>query len=178
MKMKTDDIDKLIERYFEGETTADEERQLRAFFASESVPDRLRSYKPLFAYFDEEIQKAHPLKLQANEAKHTNKLWQTKRRWLYIASGAAAAVLLLLTLNHVLFPTDPCYCSDNYVVINGRCYTDIHTVRAMAAEALHEVATPVDEYFPKADVNDRERHVVDDQLKDLGSMFNDNETNE
>lgn len=170
--MKTDKIDKLIERYFEGETTADEERQLRAFFASDTVPDRLNVYRPMFTYFDEEIRKAQPLKMKMNKVR------QTKRRWLYIVSGAAAAVLLVLTLNRILYPTDPCYCSDNYVVINGRCYTDIHTVRAMAAESLHEVATPVDEYFPKAETIDNERHVVDNQLKELGSMFNDNETNE
>lgn len=172
MKMKVSDIDKLIERYFEGETTAEDERQLRAFFASNAVPERLSSYKPLFAYFDEEIQKVHPLRL------NVNRVWQKKRRWLYVLSGAAAAILLVLFLNRALYPSDQRYCSDNYVVINGRCYTDIHTVRAMAAEALHEVATPVDEYFPKTDVNDSERHVIDDQLKELGSMFNDNETKE
>ena len=37
---------------------------------------------------------------------------------------------------------------DNYVVINGRCYTDIHKVRSMALEALQEVAIPTDAYFP------------------------------
>lgn len=172
MKMKMDDIDKLIERYFEGLTTADEERRLRAFFASDAVPERLNSYKPLFAYFDEEIRKEHPLRMKANGT------WLQKRRWLYVLSGAAAAVLLVLTLSRVLYPTDPCYCSDNYVVINGRCYTDIHTVRAMAVEALHEVATPVDAYSPKTGIHDSEQHVVDEQLKELGSMFNDNETNE
>ena len=48
-------IDELLNRYFEGETSAEEEQKLRRFFASDNVPENLSAYKPLFAYFDEEI---------------------------------------------------------------------------------------------------------------------------
>ena len=34
------DIDELLNRYFEGETSSEEERELRAFFTSGNVPDR------------------------------------------------------------------------------------------------------------------------------------------
>ena len=33
-------IEELLERYFEGETSAAEEKQIRAFFASGEVPER------------------------------------------------------------------------------------------------------------------------------------------
>lgn len=46
-------IEELLERYFEGETSAAEEKQIRAFFASGEVPEHLAAYAPLFAYFDE-----------------------------------------------------------------------------------------------------------------------------
>jgi len=52
------EIDDLLNRYFEGETTVAEENALRNFFRSEEVPERLAGYKPFFAYFDEEIRKA------------------------------------------------------------------------------------------------------------------------
>ena len=39
------DIDELLNRYFEGETSSEEERELRAFFTSGNVPDRLASIR-------------------------------------------------------------------------------------------------------------------------------------
>ena len=48
-------IEELLERYFDGETSAAEEKQIRAFFASGEVPEHLAAYAPLFAYFFVEI---------------------------------------------------------------------------------------------------------------------------
>ena len=39
-------IDELLNRYFEGETSAEEEQKLRRFFASDNVPENLSAYKP------------------------------------------------------------------------------------------------------------------------------------
>jgi hypothetical protein len=49
-------IDSLINKYFEGATTSEEERYLRRFFAEEPIPDHLKVYRPLFAYFEQEIE--------------------------------------------------------------------------------------------------------------------------
>lgn len=44
-------IDELLTRYYAGETTLDEEKQLRDFFRNpEQVPDQLRQHAPLFQY--------------------------------------------------------------------------------------------------------------------------------
>ncbi len=48
-------IEELLNKYFEGETSAQEERMLRSFFSKADVPEELAVYKPLFAYFDQEI---------------------------------------------------------------------------------------------------------------------------
>ena len=165
------DIDELLNRYFEGETSSEEERELRAFFTSGNVPDRLAVYTPMFAYLEEESRKERQLDAEKVEEKKTF----TLRSVLYLVSGIAASFLLLLGLNHLLNPVDPCFCSDNYVVINGRCYTDIHKVRSMALEALQEVATPTDEYFPEADRDEADRMIIDNQLNELRSLFDDNE---
>lgn len=156
-------IDELIDRYFEGETSAEEESRLRAFFASGQVPERLSVYIPLFAYFDQEI------------AKKNRHIPFNRRTAIWLASGVAACMLLLLGIGRMLNPMDPCFCSDSYVVINGRCYTDIHKVRSMAFEALQEVATPIDEYFPQEDREAADRELIDNQLKELGSLFSDDE---
>ena len=51
------DIDELLNRYFEGETSSEEERELRAFFTSGNVPDRLAVYTPMFTYLEEESRR-------------------------------------------------------------------------------------------------------------------------
>lgn len=159
-------IDDLLNRYFEGETSSEEERQIRAFFASDSVPEHLLVYKPLFAYFGEEIKK---------ETGHRERKLFTPRSALFLLSGVAAILFLLLGISGLLRPADPCFCSGNYVVINGRCYTDIHKVRLFAVEALQEVATPANEYFPEAKEDAEGRDILENQLKELGSLFSDEE---
>lgn len=79
-------------------------------------------------------------------------------------------MLLLLGIGRILNPVDPCFCSGSYVLINGRCYTDMHKVRSMAFEALREVATPVNAYFPQEDADAADREIVDNQLKELGTL--------
>lgn len=41
-------IEQLIDRYFEGETSLEEEHILREFFVQEEVPEHLKQWKPLF----------------------------------------------------------------------------------------------------------------------------------
>lgn len=173
-------IEELIERYFEGETSAEEEKQLRSFFAAGHVPEHLSAYIPLFAYFDEEIRNKEEAEAEKNEKipdsiPLVGKEKNVRRTLLYVVSGVAASLLFLLALHPFVSSADPCFCSDNYVVINGRCYTDLHKVRALALEALDEVATPADEYFPQSDPAGEERLLIDNQLRELGSFFSDNE---
>ena len=43
-------IDQLLNRYWEGNTSLEEENILRAFFSQDSIPAELMRYKPLFRY--------------------------------------------------------------------------------------------------------------------------------
>lgn len=218
-----DTLNNLLNRYFEGETSAEEERRLRALFASGQVPPEWETCRPLFAYWDEECA----LHGQTTEKSFSSEEWadgipspdallkemdelneisdssesagrcresilsderksgdyfsmagdcrkekESRKKLFYWIAGIAASVLLVLGTYRVMYPLNPCFCSDNYVVINGRCYTDIHTVRSFAWEALQEVATPADEYFPTSEETLKDREIIDDQLKELSSLFN------
>lgn len=129
-------IEELLEKYFEGETTCEEERTLRRYFCSEQVPDHLSVYRPLFAYISQEA------------ARHTHShrfspLHQLPyRRWTVIIGGMAAAVLLLAgTVRWLTDASQP----TNYVIIDGVCYTDRQLVEAKAEEALENVSFTADE---------------------------------
>ena len=47
-------IEQLLERYWEGETTLQEEAILRTFFSQDDMPEHLRKFQPLFSMEKEE----------------------------------------------------------------------------------------------------------------------------
>ncbi len=51
-------IEQLLERYWEGETTLQEESILRTFFSQPDIPENLRKFQPIFVG---ELQKDEPL---------------------------------------------------------------------------------------------------------------------
>jgi len=85
--MVLNNIEKLIEKYDNGETTLKEEQQLKDYFSQQTVPPHLEVYKSMFQYFlythEEQFTKDVPLK-----SKKTYSLYQ----WI---SVAAVAVIML-----------------------------------------------------------------------------------
>jgi hypothetical protein len=108
-------IDQLLERYWQGQTTLEEESILRTFFSQTDVPAELLRYKELFAYqqyqrqatvpgadFDERILAAIGQEPSAKAAP------AVKARTISLSSRlaplfrAAAVVAIILTLGNAL----------------------------------------------------------------------------
>ena len=49
-------IEELLERFFDGSTSNEQEQELSLFFSGNAIPQHLISYKPLFAYFNTELE--------------------------------------------------------------------------------------------------------------------------
>lgn len=82
------EIQSLLDRYWEGETTLDEERLLKSYFASGQIDERFRSVAPLFQVFRDE---------QALEYTRLQKVEMKPRIFAWHGWAAAASVLLLLS---------------------------------------------------------------------------------
>ena len=122
MKPTEEYIRQLLERYYQGTTTRDEERRLKAYFAQDDVPPTLAAEREMFRYLAHEARQTPPLpqgleerlarnidrlaaeaprRLNAKTPRHPH-LW----RW---AAGIAASLLLasaigirLYTQHHAL----------------------------------------------------------------------------
>ncbi|SFG70178.1 hypothetical protein [Prevotella sp. KH2C16] len=90
--MRTDkDIERLLERYMQGETTPQEEAQLANYFAHTEVKEKWKPYQEMFAFLGKMDGKGHP------EAP------RRKTRAVFVSILSAAAVGLLL---FTLWPRD------------------------------------------------------------------------
>jgi len=52
--MNEQTIHELLQRYFDGAASLNEERELQRYFAGNDVPASLKAYRPMFAFFAEE----------------------------------------------------------------------------------------------------------------------------
>lgn len=88
-------IEALLDKYFEGETSIAEEKQLKAYFGSPGVAQHLEQYRPLFGYFEEQQQtqqfeKAIPLKPRK----------QKFVAWLSVAASVVVMFGMVMFMNN------------------------------------------------------------------------------
>lgn len=82
--MEFSKMEVLLEKYFEGETSIEEEKELKDYFSSSNVAEHLEQYRPLFGYFAE-----------AKEQKLTNNvtLISKKRKVAWLSLAASVVVM-------------------------------------------------------------------------------------
>ncbi len=86
--MELVNIEQLINKYFEGETSLNEEVQLRNYFTSHKVPAHLEIYQDLFGYFDAKSTEVYKKPLLPKKS------IKIPYKWLSVA----ASIILLLGL--------------------------------------------------------------------------------
>jgi len=91
--MELREIEKLLEKYFDAETTTAEEQVLKTYFSMPGVAPHLEQYAPMFGYFKAQQQTHHfekelPLKTEVNYTK-----------WLSIAASIVLLFGMLTWFN-------------------------------------------------------------------------------
>lgn len=133
-------IEELLEKYFDGQTTCEEERALRRFFASDQVPEHLEVYRPLFACIDREAEAFRAAqKEEAAPATHPAGVRKPTRLYhlYYLTTGIAAALLLCIGIAGLLPHATPA--RTGYAIIDGHYCDDPQLVQTKALEALQNV---------------------------------------
>jgi hypothetical protein len=91
--MELNNIELLIEKYFQGETSIAEENELRTYFSSLNVAQHLEQYKPLFGYLslaaDQKFAQEIPLL-----AAHMFQDHDKKRNVAWLSIAASVVVLM------------------------------------------------------------------------------------
>lgn len=132
--MKAMQIQQLIDKYMNGQTTVDEEQLIARYFRNATdVPDSLKPYRDMFAYFDDGMPlgalpefEGSAGQSETRVASDSSKVAAPRRRSLRMAtwwSGAvavAAAVALLLIMYRPSAPVQPIASA---VVVSDTCST-------------------------------------------------------
>ncbi len=99
--MNYNSIKELLEKFYAGETSLEEEVTLKRFFAEKIVPERLRPDQELFRSLttlegedtlDDEFDRAVLAQIEGNSHR-----WG-RHEWIYTLSGLAAAAVIVIAL--------------------------------------------------------------------------------
>jgi len=99
--MNSREIEELIGKFYEGATTPEEERQLRALFSHEEVPSHLAVHAGLFRFYEDAAKEEIPdpdfekQLLETLDETPVITLYSRKKQFLYLASMAATFLLLV-----------------------------------------------------------------------------------
>lgn len=128
-RKEMDQIILLIDKYFEGKTSLEEEAFLREYFLQEEVPQELVLYQPIFNCISRERGE------QVVRKPEGPKVWFSRKTWLY-ASGAA----ILIGLALLFLPEYRSGQSVSLVYIDGKAYTDTELLQEQVLRSLEGIS--------------------------------------
>jgi hypothetical protein len=101
MNMNTKELNRLLEKYYSGESTGEEERDLKVFFNGNDIPEGYEAEKALFGYFMAVSEVQEPSSafeariLTGIDGSEKNTRSRRHRRFVFTALGTAAGILML-----------------------------------------------------------------------------------
>ncbi|HBL72211.1 MAG TPA: hypothetical protein DD409_04640 [Bacteroidales bacterium] len=152
--------DRLLEKYYDGLTTTEEERYLQQFLLQDNLPARYIPDKAILGYFA--ANKTHAPERTINEASIIP--LRHRKRWLYpslIGSGAVAAMLtLLFTFNYLTQPS-----TENYAYVHGERITDKALLTTTMQSSIDVLGASSEEVDASAALLGTEEDILIEQLQ-------------
>lgn len=141
--MKTGDINKLLERYYDGTSTIEEERLLKEYFSGSEVSEELLVEKDIFSYLSREHGTAIPdpspdfeKRIAAAIDREEKREAAPARRRLYLMISGMAAAILILAASYFFFERQPGI---------RDTYSDPEVAYAEAMKILYDVSVRMNE---------------------------------
>jgi len=164
-------VELYIDRFMEGETSNDEEKELYRFFATEKdLPQHIAQYREMFAYFESGLDES--LSAQAlTEAEHsTAKVVQLKpvdtkkpkKRIFMFATSIAASIVLIFGISFGLLKNDAdeLYTYEgSYVMQNGKRVTDKETLKLMIDNTMKEADNIEKQVAQLSEISDKDDNI-------------------
>ncbi len=139
------DIDNLLEKYFNGLSSTEEERRLKQYFEGSSILPEHAIYKSLFAAFNSEKQIKAPVVILPEKKRPVS-----FRRTIILLAGSAAVALLTITFS--IFNPIQNQNVEYIVIVNGKKISNQHKARQYAESMFGEAEKIVeDSYQPFRD---------------------------
>jgi hypothetical protein len=120
----------LIEKYYNGETSLDEEAELRKTFSSEKIKNDDPYTQLMYNTFAEEKNEKAPSAAKIFSPKSKRFL----KKWAYFSSGAAACFLIVVSLLFYKYTQ----ANNAYVIINGVRINDENLALQYIKESFEE----------------------------------------
>lgn len=132
----TTDIRHLLDKYFEGDTSAEEEKRLRHYFAQGDLPHDLKIYTSIFRFLDDESTALAVINEIQNDISIPRRP-SLIRKLRTIAAIAATLLIAILLLKQPDKQTS--FLEENYVWVDGKQITDPATVSKYAESSFGKV---------------------------------------
>ncbi|MDR0420199.1 MAG: hypothetical protein LBH30_01925 [Prevotellaceae bacterium] len=123
-------INKLLDLYFAGDTTTEQEQELKKYFASENIAAEHKIYQQLFDAFETEKSEKYPDSLPKIKPSAIRKKIFVMP---LISTVIAASILMLIGI----FQTER---FDSYVIINGKRINDKELALHIAQAKISKVS--------------------------------------
>lgn len=143
--MNKEYIQTLLDKYFEGLTSLEEEQKLRDYFASEEVDEEFEIHRSMFQFFIEERFKAEeeevstPI-IEMKAVRHK----RPSRVFVRALISVAACLAILLTVK-TYYSSQDNKGVQSYAYIDGERVTDIDVIQKYMLETLDGVSDNQDE---------------------------------
>ena len=127
--MEFKNLELLLHKYFEGNTSLDEEQQIKEFFKNnKELPEKLLKTKAMFEFFQNEKEKQLEYQFSPGKSKKTS-----IKKLYYQVSGIAASILILIS---IFIYTDNSEEQKIYAYINGKPIMNEQVAKMEAKRAL------------------------------------------
>lgn len=120
-KISYAEADRLIERYYDGETTVAEEKLLQEFLMSDRLPQKYDAEKAIFGYLKSRKEVAGKSFVAP----------------VYVRWAAVVALLLSVGLSTMLYTERV---PDNYAMVNGKLITDNNTLQDLMNSSIADIS--------------------------------------